>query len=140
MILLDSDHVSILIDHRDARRGPLLARLDATADERALPIIVVEEQLRAWLAEIRRTHEVHRQIVPYLRLLKSLDFLLSWKMIGWNEPAADHFQRLRKSGVRVGTQDLKIACTALAHDALLLSANLLDFERVPGLQVADWLK
>lgn len=61
-------------------------------------------------------------------------------MIGWNEPAADHFKRLRKSGVRIGTQDLKIACTALAHDALLLSANRRDFERIPGLQVADWLK
>ncbi len=140
MILLDSDHVSILIDHRDARRKPLLARLGATVDERALPIVVVEEQLRAWLGEIRRTNEVHRQIVPYLRLLKSLDFLLRWKMIGWNELAADQFKRLRKSGVRIGTQDLKIACTALASDALLLSANLRDFERVPGLQVADWLK
>lgn len=61
-------------------------------------------------------------------------------MIEWNEPAADHFVRLRKSHLRIGTQDLKIACTALAHDALLLSANLCDFEQVPGLRVEDWLK
>ena len=38
-----------------------------------------------------------------------------------------------------GTQDLKIASTAIAQDALLLSANLRGFEQVPGLNVEDWL-
>lgn len=54
--------------------------------------------------------------------------------------AADHFVTLRKSGIRVGTMDLKIASIALANDALLLSANLIDFERVPGLRLENWLK
>lgn len=35
--------------------------------------------------------------------------------------------------MRIGTMDLKIACIALVHDALLLSANL------PGLEVENWL-
>jgi tRNA(fMet)-specific endonuclease VapC len=35
--------------------------------------------------------------------------------------------------------DLKIACIALAHEALLLSRNLVDFEKVPGLRVENWL-
>jgi tRNA(fMet)-specific endonuclease VapC len=34
--------------------------------------------------------------------------------------------------------DLKIAAIALIHDALLLSANLRDFQQVPALRVADW--
>jgi predicted nucleic acid-binding protein len=33
----------------------------------------------------------------------------------------------------------KIAALALVHGSLLLSANLRDFERVPGLRVEDWL-
>ena len=37
------------------------------------------------------------------------------------------------------TQDLKIASLALANDALLLSANLRDFEQVSGLSVESWL-
>jgi tRNA(fMet)-specific endonuclease VapC len=41
--------------------------------------------------------------------------------------------------VRIGTQDLKIAALAIVHDALLLSANLRDFEQVPGLNAEDWL-
>jgi tRNA(fMet)-specific endonuclease VapC len=35
--------------------------------------------------------------------------------------------------------DLKIATIALVHDALLLSANLRDFQQVPDLRVADWI-
>jgi tRNA(fMet)-specific endonuclease VapC len=35
--------------------------------------------------------------------------------------------------------DLRIAAIALAHDALLLSRNLKDFRKVPGLCVDDWI-
>jgi tRNA(fMet)-specific endonuclease VapC len=139
MILLDSDHLSVLLEHRDARRPNLLARLDATSEARGFPVIVVEEHLRAWLGQIRRANDVHRQIVPYMKLGKLIDFLFNWHIVGWNEPAADHFKRLRAARVRIGSQDLKIACITLANDALLLSANLRDFEQVPGLRVEDWL-
>ena len=40
---------------------------------------------------------------------------------------------------QVGTQDLKIACICLAHDATLLTRNLADFQPVPGLRVENWL-
>lgn len=48
--------------------------------------------------------------------------------------------RLRKKRVRIDTQDLKIASIALVHDALLLTANLRDFQKVPGLRVENWLE
>lgn len=35
--------------------------------------------------------------------------------------------------------DLKIAAICIAHDAMLLSRNLVDFEKVPGLRVENWL-
>jgi predicted nucleic acid-binding protein len=34
---------------------------------------------------------------------------------------------------------LKIAAIALANNARLLSANLRDFEKVPGLHVENWI-
>ena len=36
--------------------------------------------------------------------------------------------------------DLKIAAIAVAEDATLLSANVSDFQQVPGLRVEDWLQ
>ena len=54
--------------------------------------------------------------------------------------AAEHFERFRKLGVRIATFDLKIASIAIARDALLLSANLRDFRKVPGLRVENWLE
>ena len=75
-----------------------------------------------------------------MRLAKLITYLRTARVVDWNEPAADHFKRLRANRIRIGSQDLKIACIALANDALLLSANIRDFEQVPGLRVADWLR
>ena len=36
--------------------------------------------------------------------------------------------------------DLRIASIAIANDATLLSRNLKDFSRVPGLRVENWLE
>lgn len=139
MILLDTDHLSVFLETRNAAHTRLLARIDAVPEEVALPIITIEEQLRAWLAQIRRTNDVHRQIVPYLRLAHVFRFTQKWRVVDWNERAADHFEGLRSIRIRIGTQDLKIAAIALANDAVLLSANLRDFEQVPGLRVENWL-
>jgi tRNA(fMet)-specific endonuclease VapC len=139
MILLDTDHVSVLTESRHSMRAPLAAKLERAGDSLAIPIVSAEEQLRGWLAKIHKTRKVHDQIVPYLRLANLIDFLSDWQIIYWNEPAADAFTSLRASRVRIGTQDLKIAAITLVNDALLLSANLRDFEQVPGLRVENWL-
>jgi len=43
---------------------------------------------------------------------------------------------LAGAGTSIGVHDLQIAATALAHGFRLVTANLSEFERVPGLQVA----
>ena len=56
------------------------------------------------------------------------------------EQAAVQLQNLRRSRVRIGSMDLKIAATVLTKGATLLSRNKSDFERVPGLMLDDWSK
>jgi tRNA(fMet)-specific endonuclease VapC len=59
--------------------------------------------------------------------------------VDFDSKAADHFSKYRKARVRVATMDLKIAAIAISVGAILLSANLRDFQLVPGLDVQDWL-
>jgi tRNA(fMet)-specific endonuclease VapC len=139
VILLDTDHFSVLTDSRHARHWQFASRLTGTDDSVAIPIVAVEEQLRAWLAQIHRVQDVRKQIAPYDRLIRLLETLGDWDVIRWSEKASEEFLRLRQSRVRIGTYDLKIAAIAITENAVLLSANLRDFERVPGLRVEDWL-
>jgi tRNA(fMet)-specific endonuclease VapC len=46
---------------------------------------------------------------------------------------------MRKDLPQSGTQDLKIASICLAHDATVLTRNEIDFNKVPGLSVENWL-
>ena len=139
MILVDSDHLSVLIDRRDARHPPFATRLAAAPDDVSIPVVVAEEHLRGWLAQIHRLRDPEKLVDPYERLVQLLSFLAEWEIARWTAEAAVEFSRLRAARVRIGTQDLRIASIALVSDALLLSANLRDFEQVPGLQVEDWL-
>jgi tRNA(fMet)-specific endonuclease VapC len=54
-------------------------------------------------------------------------------------PGADAwYNQRRKQKVRVGTHDLQIAATCVAHGAILVTRNLRDFQGVPGLAVEVW--
>jgi len=140
MILLDTDHLTVLTDRRAAANVSLVARLELANEPLGIPIVAVEEQCKGWLAKLGRTRDIHQQVTPYQRLAELFDFLAEWDIVPLSESAADHFADLRKQKIRIGTQDLKIAAIAIAANALLLSANLSDFQKVPGLRVENWLE
>jgi tRNA(fMet)-specific endonuclease VapC len=139
MIVVDTDHFSVLADARHELHSQLKIRLLAVVERVVIPVIAVEEQLRAWLAQIHRVRDPHRLIAPYDRLVHLLETLAEWEVLRWNEAAANEFDELRRARIRVGTQDLRVASLAIANNARLLSANLRDFEKVPGLRVENWL-
>jgi tRNA(fMet)-specific endonuclease VapC len=141
MILLDTDHLTVLRYIENPRCAALTRRLQASGEPRlATTVVSLEEQVRGWLTEISRRRDVHKQIAAYERLARLFSFFRDWDIVLLDEDAADECKRLRKQRIRIGTQDLKIAAIALVQDALLLSANLRDFRRVPGLRVENWLE
>jgi tRNA(fMet)-specific endonuclease VapC len=139
MIMLDTDHLSVLADQRATGNPALTRRLELAREPLAIPIVAVEEQCKGWLAKLHRTRDIHQQISPYECLAELFDFLAEWDIISLNSGAADFFVQLRRQKIRIGSQDLKIAAIALTENALLLSANLRDFQKVPGLRVENWL-
>ncbi len=141
MILLDSDHLTILLYPGSEQYDRLSHRMAASADQAfATTIVNAEEQLRGWLAEINRYRTPHRQLSAYGGMRKYLEFLRQFRLMVFDYYAADQFDQLRHMKVRIGNSDLKIASIALVHNVLLLSANLRDFRQVPGLRVENWLK
>ncbi|MEX0715476.1 MAG: type II toxin-antitoxin system VapC family toxin [Planctomycetaceae bacterium] len=139
MILLDTDHLSVLIDLRDARHALLSERLEATTEPIGVAIVSIEEVLRGWLAFIHRLRDVHRQIPAYDRLGKLLDGFSHLEVMPFDSPSADKFSELRRRRIRIGTMDLKIASIALVNDALIVMANTQDFGRAPELRYENWL-
>jgi tRNA(fMet)-specific endonuclease VapC len=70
--------------------------------------------------------------------------MLSWiarlaDIVAAFDSAAATFDGLRKRRVKIGSSDLKIASIGLAADALVFTANLRDFERVPDLKFENWI-
>jgi tRNA(fMet)-specific endonuclease VapC len=139
MIVLDTDHLSVLERSDQPGSGALHARLaDLPPAEVVTTIISYEEQMRGWMAYLARTRSVAHQVEAYRRLLQHLDNYRRIPVLAFDEAAAIVFQRLRRARLRIGTMDLKIAAIAVSRDATLLSRNLTDFRQVPGLPVEDW--
>lgn len=60
----------------------------------------------------------------------------------FDDIAADHYGKVRAAldsiGTPIGPNDLMIASIALAHNLTLVTHNLMEFGRVPGLKLEDW--
>ena len=139
MIVLDTDHISFLQHPDSAEADVLMEHLRRSSDgDIVTTVISVEEQLRSWLSVIGRYREMAQQIAYYPRLTAFVRFFAAWRIIDFDQAAADEFHRLRTLGVRIGRSDLKIAVIAISRGATLLSRNRLDFDKVPGLSVQDW--
>lgn len=140
MILLDTDHLSILQFEGNERRRRVLERMVLSIDQVfGCTIISIEEQMRGWLAAIAKERTVHRQISPYLELERLFAFFSRFLVASFDRPAADRFEQLRHTKVKVATMDLRIASIALATNSLLLTGNRKDFQNVPGLRFENWM-
>ena len=133
--LLDSDHVSL---HQ--RRHPAVVHHLASVppDHVFVTIVTVEEQLRGWLAVIRRASTPERLIAAYASLHRAVTYFVQVNLLDYREDAASHFAALRGQRMRIGTQDLRIAAMALAAGGTLITRNRRDFQQVPGLLLEDW--
>ena len=139
MVILDTDHLSLLQRRESAGSQILQDRLDRLdTGSRATTIVTYEEQTRGWMAYMAGAKSVSQEVAAYSRLKRHLDDFRTIVVLDFDERAGVEYQRLRRARIRIGTMDLKIAAIVLTHDATLLSRNLSDFAKVPGLKVADW--
>jgi tRNA(fMet)-specific endonuclease VapC len=70
------------------------------------------------------------------------DFMSQFESLPFDDAAATVFGTIRATleaaGTPIGAYDLQIASIALAHDLILVTHNLREFQRVDNLKLEDW--
>jgi tRNA(fMet)-specific endonuclease VapC len=135
LYVLDTDHLSLY------RYGhpEVSAHIEATpADQLAVTIITIEEQLRAWYTQVRRARDMDRLARAYQGLFEVAETSRYIRVLPFTSRAIERYLDLRNQLPRVGKMDLSIAAIALEYDGIVVTRNRRDFEQVPHLQLEDW--
>jgi tRNA(fMet)-specific endonuclease VapC len=130
IFLLDTNIISDLMRRP---QGMVARRLAAATEDEVITSVVVACEIRFGLARhpsprIEDAWHSLRTLIPVAALGK--DVIASY---GQTRAA------LERAGTPIGPNDLLIAAHALSLDALVVTDNVREFERVPGLRVENWL-
>jgi tRNA(fMet)-specific endonuclease VapC len=128
--LLDTNILSDLIRHP---QGLVANRITTVGEDAVCTGIVVAAELR---------FGAEKSGSP--RLADRVDLILSaLDILPLESPADRHYGEIRQQltcqGIPIGPNDLLIAAQALALDLTVVTANVREFSRVPGLRVENWL-
>jgi tRNA(fMet)-specific endonuclease VapC len=136
--VLDTDHLSLLERGNPKIQGRL-RQVDTSSV--AITIVTAEEKVKGRLAAINSLsglERVDRLAVAYQALQSTIEDLQSLPILPFTDLARDRYRELLEQKIRVGSHDLRIAAITLSVDGVLVTRNRRDFERVAGLQIADW--
>ncbi len=135
--VLDTDHISEL-QRRNPRIIERIARI--SPENLAVTIITIEEQVRGRLDVIRRAEQANNALLikSYTRLRETINFFKNLYVLDFDQEAGNYYTELKRQKIRIGTQDLKIASIVLSQQAILVTRNRKDFEKIPDLLIEDW--
>ena len=131
MLILDSNTISYYM-----RGDPLVVQHMQALQPNELSIpAVVEYELRYGLERLSPAAALPRleALAQLLGAMQSLPFDGEFAKRGARQRAL-----LEAAGTPIGPHDLLIAATALRHQAPLVTRNVREFGRVPGLQCINW--
>ncbi len=131
-VLIDA---SVLIEH-ERKRLDLDQHLNQREDEEFFLSVVTASEL---------LHGVHRALDSGVRARRSAwveAILERFPLLPVDVPIARaHAQlwaELASRGQMIGAHDLWLAASCVAHGLKMVTANVREFARVPGLQVESW--
>ena len=133
--VLDTDTLTLF----EEGHPTVLQRVEAhSTSDLAITVLSVEEQLSGWYTRVRKAKNDTQLALAYSSLAQAVRFLSRLQILGFDEAAMRRCEQLRKAKIKIGRTDLRIAAVVLEHEAILVSRNLRDFRKVPGLQIEDW--
>lgn len=118
------------------RRPPeVLERLRAEGQEAVAISVITMLELRQGAEKSQHPEKTHSKLDLFLEPLEILPF---------DEKAALEGARIRayleRRGDRIGDLDSLIAAHALSLNLVMVTNNLREFSRVPGLQTENWVR
>ena len=129
--LLDTNILSDLVRNP---QGMVAAKITKAGEDTICTSIIVAAELRYGAIKSNSA-----------KLAERIDMILSTLETLPLETPADHQyallrHHLTRQGTPIGPNDLLIAAHALANDLTVITANVGEFSRVPGLKVKNWLQ
>jgi tRNA(fMet)-specific endonuclease VapC len=135
LFLLDTDHLT----HYQMGHPQVLANVARhVTDQLAISVITVEEQLTGWQRALHQARDDTRREEVYRRMALAVESLATWRVLPFTLAAMGRHADLVRQRQNVGSNDLKIAATALELNAIVVTRNRRDFARVPALLHEDW--
>jgi tRNA(fMet)-specific endonuclease VapC len=135
--LLDTDMLSLFQHgHPNVSARCAVAPLGSLA----ITIISVEEQFLGWYTRARQAKRDDELASAYDRMTAFAGFIKQLPIVSFTAKAIQEYRQLKALKLSVGKKDLCIAAIGRDLSATIVTGNLSDFGRVPGLAVEDWSK
>jgi tRNA(fMet)-specific endonuclease VapC len=127
---LDTNILSDLVRHP---QGVVAQKIAVVGENEICTSIIVAAELRFGAAK-RNSARLSNQVETILAamLVVPIDVLA-------DREYAELRQLLESSGNSIGPNDLLIAAQARVNEQILVTNNVREFTRIPGLQVENWL-
>ena len=135
LYIFDTDSLSL---YARGNENLITRRKRTPVSELAVTVVTVEEQISGWYDLVRRAQNAEQLERAYLRLSQAIELLSNFPVLPFTRAAIDRYEALKAAKLNVRKMDLRIASIALENDAVLITCNRRDFERVPGLRFEDW--
>lgn len=130
MRILDTD---VCVEILRGNRG-VIRRREAVRDEIAT----------TWVTAAELYYGAARSIAPEENALLARRFLTTLEILGVDQGTVERFGSLKASleaeGRRLADFDLLIAAITLSLGAVLVTGNRRHYDRVPGLELEDWIR
>jgi tRNA(fMet)-specific endonuclease VapC len=133
--ILDTDTLSLLQHGHTQVSTQCAARRPS---DLAITVISLEEQLSGWYTLLRRARSPENLARVYERLVDTVRSTARLAILPFTISAIARYEQLIQLKLNVRRMDLRIAAIALEHGGTLVTRNVRDFGRVPGLILEDW--
>jgi len=129
--MLDTDICSYIIKQRPVS---VIERFETVSVEKICISVVTFAEL---------IYGVERSSSTKINLPIIKDFVSCLSVLPWDSLAAEYYGKLRaileRKGTPIGNMDLMIAAHAISKELIVVTNNTRHFEKVPQLQIENWV-